>query len=132
MTEFGIRHEADAEGEWSDFIVGSVRLLNKQLAPEGLLFYFSEVDVAQKVIGGHKVWDMYGWAVSAEEAPEFEPLWLADADRDADENGVTPLDRFCNVIVTWGERSGEPFAHVVHYDGWDDPGTVLGTTEPSA
>lgn len=132
MTEFGIRHEADATGEWSDFVIDSVRLLNEQLAPEGLSFYFDEVNVAQKIIDDHKVWDMYGWAVSGDEAAEFERLWLADADESSAADGTTPMDKFCDVSVSWGERDGRPYARIVHYNPRDDSEIVLGTTEPSA
>lgn len=128
MTEFGIRYKADLTGEWSDYVVDSVRLLNEQLEPEGRRFYFDQADVAQKSIGGFNVWDMYGWAVLPEEVDEFEPLWLASADRGPGEGGSTPMDGFCDVTVTWEERDGKPFARIVHYDGWDDPGTVLGDT----
>lgn len=75
MTEFGIRYEADLHnGVWTDYVVDSVRLLNRQLAPEGRRFYFGEIDVAQKIIGGYKVWDMFGSAVPVSERKDFEPL----------------------------------------------------------
>ena len=128
MKEFGIRHDADAVGPWSDFVIDSVRLLNKQLEPERLRFYFDEVDVAQKIIDGYKVWDMYGWVVGDDETSEFEMMWLADEDRHADADGATPMDKFRNVTVTWEDHDGKPFAHIVHYDGWDDPGTVFGVS----
>ncbi len=128
MTEFGIRYEADASGPWSDFVIDSVRLLNKQLEPVELRFYFGEVDVAQKIIGGYKVWDMYGWAVSEDEVSEFEPMWFAGEDGNADADGNTPMDKFCDVTVTWEDRGGKPYARIMHFDGWDDPGTVIGSS----
>lgn len=83
MRVFGIRREADTTGPWSDYVVDSVSLLNEHLNPRGKYFYFVEVDVAQQVIGGHKVWDMYGWVIDGSERGEFGPLWLAEADRHA-------------------------------------------------
>ena len=83
MTTFGIRHTADTTGRWSDYVVDSVNLLNEHLNPSGKFFYFDEVDVAQQVIGGHKVWDMYGWVIDSSSRGEFEPMWLSDVDRHA-------------------------------------------------
>ncbi len=126
MAGFGIGHEADAACPWSDFVIDSVRLLNKQLEPEKLRFFFDEVNVTQKIIDGHKVWNMYGWAVSESESSEFEEMWLADADGNAGVDGATLTDIFSDAPVSWEGRNGNPFAHIVHYDGWDDPGTVFG------
>lgn len=94
--------------------------------PKGRRFYFDQIGVAQKSIGGFKVWDMCGWAVLPEEADEFEPLGLAGADREPAEDGSTPMDGFCDVTVTWEERDGKPFAHIVHYG----LGLASGLTHP--
>lgn len=112
MRVSGIRFERDATGPWSDYAVDSVNLLNKRFNPQGKYFYFDEVDVAQQVIGGHKVNDMYGWVIDKAERTEFEQLWLAEVDRHAAPGGSTLLDKFCDVIVTWEDRGGEPYALV--------------------
>lgn len=52
--------ESGVRGRWADYIVDSVNLLNERLNPGGRFFCFVEIDVAQQVIVGHKVWDMYG------------------------------------------------------------------------
>lgn len=108
MTTFGIRHEADTTGEWSQYVIDSVNLLNEHLNPSGKYFYFDEIDVAQQDIGGYKVWDMYGWVVDGEQRADFEPLWLADVDRHAAPDGSCPLDRFCDFTVKWEDRDGAP------------------------
>ena len=53
-------------------------LLNKRFNPQGRYFYFDEGDVAQQIIDGHKVFDMYGWVVDEADVAEFEQLWLAN------------------------------------------------------
>ena len=79
-TVFGIRHTADLEAEDSDWLVDSVGLVNAEAAKTGEAFLFDTVDVAQRVLNGHKCWNMYGWVVPLEKLPEVEPLWLADDD----------------------------------------------------
>ncbi len=79
-TVFGIRHTADLEGEWSDWLVDSVGLINAEAAKTGEAFLFDTVDVRQRVLNGHKCWDMFGWVVPLEKLPEVEPLWLANKD----------------------------------------------------
>lgn len=84
-TVFGIRHTADLEGEWADWLIDSVGLINAEAAKTGEAFLFDTIDVAQRVLNGHKCWDMYGWVVPLEKLPEVEPLWLADDDESIDE-----------------------------------------------
>ena len=79
-TVFGIRHTADLDGEWADWLVDSVGLINAEAAKTGEAFLFDTVDVAQRILSGHKCWDMFGWVVPIEKLPEVEPLWLADDD----------------------------------------------------
>lgn len=125
MTTFGIRYTADTTSRWSGYIVDSVNLLNEHLNPSGMFFYFDEVDVAQQVIGGYKVWDMYGWLVDAGQRDEFEPLWLASVDHHAAPDGSTLLDRFCDVTVTWEDRGGVPYAKITHFDSFDEEPEVI-------
>ena len=42
------------------------------------------MDVAQRILNGHKCWDMYGWVVPIGKLPEVEPLWLAGDDEPID------------------------------------------------
>lgn len=44
-THFGIRYANDPTDEFSEYIVDSVDLLNLQLAPHGVGFFFDAVDV---------------------------------------------------------------------------------------
>lgn len=79
-TVFGIRHTADIEADDADWLIDSVSLANAEAAKTGEVFLFDTIDVAQRVLNGHKCWDMYGWVVPLEKLPEIEPLWLADDD----------------------------------------------------
>ena len=101
-TVFGIRHAADLTGDYSDYVIDSVNLLNKQLAPEGKSFLFDTIDVRQQIIGGFKVWDMYGWVVDKNHLSKVEPFWFADED--------DMLDGETYVCATWIERNGQPVA----------------------
>ena len=104
-TVFGIRHTADLTGEFSDFVIDSVNLLNEQLADESRCFLFDTVDVRQQVIGGSKVWDMYGWVVDKADLDKVEPAWLADEDERIDE--FAPEAYEC---ATWVDEGGKPVA----------------------
>lgn len=55
---------------------------------------------------------MYGWVVNEADVAEFEPLWLANADRKGSPDGSSPMDRFRHVTVTWEDHGGEPHALV--------------------
>lgn len=112
MRVFGIRNGAQDNLIFSDYVVDSVSLLNKRFNPQGRYFYFDEGDVAQQIIGGHKVFDMYGWVVDEADVAEFEALWLANADRKGSPDGLSPMDRFRHVTVTWEDHGGEPYALV--------------------
>ena len=79
-TVFGIRHTADLEGEWADWLIDSVGPINAEAAKTGEVFLFDTIDVAQRALNGHKCWDMYGWVVPLEMLPEVEALWLAGDD----------------------------------------------------
>ena len=83
-TVFGIRHTADLEGEWADWVSDSVSLANFEAAKTGEAFLFDTVDVTQRLINGYKCWDMYGWVVPLGKLQEVEPLWLADDDESID------------------------------------------------
>ena len=103
MIVFGIRHDADARGEWSRYVIDSVNILNEQLASEGKSFYYGEIDVRQQVIDGKYLCDMYGWVVDKADAAAFEPVWLAD--RDAD------LEQYPFAFVSWhADEDGKPRA----------------------
>lgn len=125
MRVFGIRREADKVGEWSDYVGDSVNLLNEHLSPRGKYFYFDEIDVAQQIIGGYKVWDMYGWVIDESERGEFESLWLAEADRHAAPDGSTPLDKFRDVTVIWEDSDGVPHARITFFDSFDEEPEVI-------
>ncbi len=125
MTVFGIRHESDETGPWAEYIVGSVNLLNERLNPRGKYFYFDEIDVATLDIGGYKVWDMYGWVIDEAQRSQFEPMWLAYMDRNAAQDGSTPLDEFCDVTVKWEDRAGVPHARITHFDSFDEEPEVI-------
>ena len=88
--------------EFSEYIVDSVDLLNSQLAPHNMGFFFDSVDFRQQVIGGKHCWDMYGWVVPNELIEEFEPIWLAG------ENDM--LEGYDYVCASWGDRNGFPHA----------------------
>ena len=45
VAHFGIRYANDLTDEFSEYIVDSVDLLNLQLAPHGVGFFFDAVDV---------------------------------------------------------------------------------------
>ena len=74
VAHFGIRYANDLTDKFSEFIVDSVDLLNAQLAPHGMSFFFDTVDVDQRVIGGKHCEDMLGWVVPNDLVSEFEPI----------------------------------------------------------
>ncbi len=84
-TVFGIRHTADLEAGDSDWLIDSVGLVNEEAAKTGEAFLFDTVDVAQRILNGHKCWDMFGWIVPIDRLPEVEPLWAAGADEAIDQ-----------------------------------------------
>ena len=45
MTHFGIRYANDLTDEFSEYVVDSVDLLNAQLAPHDMSFFFDAVGV---------------------------------------------------------------------------------------
>lgn len=45
MVHFGIRYANDLTDEFSEYVVDSVDLLNAQLAPHDMSFFFDTVDV---------------------------------------------------------------------------------------
>lgn len=45
VAHFGIRYANDLTDEFSEYVVDSVDLLNAQLAPHGVGFFFDAVDV---------------------------------------------------------------------------------------
>lgn len=45
MAHFGIRYANDLTSEYSEYVTDSVDLLNLQLAPHGVGFFFDAVDV---------------------------------------------------------------------------------------
>lgn len=94
MRVFGIRNEAQENPIFGDYVVDSVCLLNKRFNPQGRYFYFDEGNVTQQFIGGHRVFDMYGWVVDEADVAELEPLWLSNADRKGSSDGSSPMDRF--------------------------------------
>ena len=102
MMQFGIRNEADLHGEWGGFVADSVSTANSFLAESGKRFYFDTVDVAQQIIGGLKLCDMFGWVVRSDEASAFEALWREGADHE--------LDEYEYVCLTWTEVGGRPVA----------------------
>ena len=123
MTMFGIRRKEELDNPFSgDYVADSVGLLNERFNPQGKYFYFDEGDVVQQIIGGHKVYDMYGWVVDEADVAEFEPLWLAEADRKGSPDGLSPMDRFRYVTVTWEDHGGQPYAlveHTIDYETFD-------------
>ena len=105
MAYFGIRYANDLTDEFSECIVDSVDLLNAQLAPHDMSFFFDTADVDQHVIGGKHCWDMFGWAVPNGSVPEFGPIWLAGEDE--------KLDEKCDyVCASWEDRGGKPYAAI--------------------
>lgn len=102
-TVFGIRHTADLEAGDSDWLIDSIGLINAEAAKTGEAFLFDTVDVAQRVLNGHKCWDMYGWVVPLEKLPEVEPLWLADDDE--------PIDDYYT-FVCFSEGTGIPVVEI--------------------
>lgn len=71
MEHFGIRYTDDMTGEYSEYVIDSVDLLNSQLAPHGMSFFFDTIDVRQQIIGGKHCWDMFGWGRSKRFGPRF-------------------------------------------------------------
>ena len=45
VAHFGIRYANDLTDEFSEYVVDSVDLLNAQLAPHGMSFFFDTIDV---------------------------------------------------------------------------------------
>lgn len=68
---YGIRYTSDLTGEYSEYVIDSVDLLNLQLAPHGMSFFFDTIDVHQQIIGGKHCWDMFGWAIPNDEVSKF-------------------------------------------------------------
>ena len=100
---YGIRYTSDLTGEYSEYVIDSVDLLNLQLAPHGMSFFFDTIDVHQQIIGGKHCWDMFGWAIPNDEGSEFEPIWLAGEDEKLEGyNGY--------VCASWEDRDGRPYA----------------------
>lgn len=104
MVHFGIRYANDLTDEFSEFIVDSVDLLNAQLAPHGMSFFFDTVDVDQCVIGGKHCEDMLGWVALNDEVAAFEPIWLAGEDE--------KLGDYDYVCASWEDRDGRPYAAI--------------------
>lgn len=42
---YGIRYTSDLTGEYSEYVIDSVDLLNLQLASHGMSFFFDTIDV---------------------------------------------------------------------------------------
>ena len=97
---FGIRYESDLTHRYSEYIVDSVDLLNAQLAPHEMGFYFDSVDRRHRMIGGKHCWDMYGWVVPNGAVNDFEPIWLAGDDE--------KLENYDYVCASWDDRNGLP------------------------
>lgn len=97
-----------------------MNLLNEHLNPRGEHFYFGEIDSCASDIGGHKVYDMYGWVID-----ESEPLWLAEVDRRTAPDGSTPLDKFRDVTVIWESRDGAPHARITYFDSFSKEPNVI-------
>ncbi len=103
VAHFGIRYVNDLTGEYSEYVTDSVDLLNLQLVPHGMSFFFDTIDVRQRVIGGKHCWDMFGWIVPNGLAPDFEPTWLAGEDG--------KLESYNSyVCASWEDRGGKPYA----------------------
>ena len=105
---FGIRYENDLTDEFSEYIVDSVDLLNMQLAPHGMSFFFDTIDIDQQVIGGTHCEDMFGWVVPNGLVPEFEPIWLASEDE--------KLESYNSYVCAKWEAPGEKPHAIVHGD----------------
>lgn len=101
---FGIRYTQDLTGEYSDYVVDSVDLLNLQLAPHGMSFFFDTIDFCQQIIGGKHCWDMFGWVVPNELVHKFEPVWI--------ENDNVELEKYDYVCASWENRDGQPYAAI--------------------
>ena len=101
----GIRYENDLHGEWSVYVIDSVDLINAQLAPQRMGFFFDSCDFRQQIINGKYCWDMYGWVVPNERIAEFEPIWLASEDEKLDE-------KYDYVCANWEDRDGRPYAAI--------------------
>lgn len=104
MAHFGIRYANDLTDEFSEYIVDSVDLLNAQLAPHGMSFFFDTVDVDQRIIGGKHCEDMFGWVVPNDLVSEFELIWLVGEDE--------KLESYDYVCASWEDREGKPYAVV--------------------
>ncbi len=102
MTHFGIRYANDLTDKFSEYIVDSVDLLNAQLAPLGMSFFFDTVDVDQRIIGRKHCEDMFGWVVPNGSVPDFEPIWLAGEDE--------KLGGYDYVCASWEDLDGSPHA----------------------
>lgn len=100
---FGIRYTSDLTSEYSEYVIDSVDLLNAQLAPHGMRFFFDSCDFRQRIIGGKHCWDMYGWTIPDDSVPEFEPAWLAGEDEKLESYNAY-------VCVSWENRDGKPHA----------------------
>ena len=107
----GIRFESDAhadeDGVDGEFFSNSLELLVEHFNGTGERFFFDTVDVDQRVIGGEKCQDLYGWIVKSSAVGVFEPRWKSgegpDELSDLDGSGVE------YVGITWTEGpDGKP------------------------
>ncbi|NMF55406.1 hypothetical protein HF320_03545 [Collinsella sp. KGMB02528] len=104
-AHFGIRYANDLTGEYSKYVVDSIDLLNAQLAPHDMSFFFDTIDVHQQIIGGKHCCDMFGWVVPNGLVPDFEPTWLAGEDEKLESYN-------CYVCASWEDRDGMAYAAV--------------------
>ena len=105
VAHFGIRCANNLTDEFGGYVVDSVDLLNAQLAPHDMSFFFDTIDVHQQIIGGKHCWDMFGWADLNDSVSEFEPIWLASEDEKLDE-------KYDYVCAKWEERDGKLYAAI--------------------
>ena len=105
VAHFGIGYANDLTDEFGEYVADSVDLLNAQLAPHDMSFFFDTIDVHQQIIGGKHCWDMLGWAVPNGLVPDFEPIWLASEDE--------KLESYNSyVCAKWEDRGGRPYTAV--------------------
>lgn len=105
MTHFGIRYANDLTDEFSEYVVDSVDLLNAQLAPLDMSFFFDTVDVDQRVIGGKHCEDMFGWVVPNDLVSEFKSIWLAGEDEK-----LESYDSY--LCANWENRDGRQYTAI--------------------
>lgn len=98
MMISGVRQEVDPDLMFAPYLADSMELANAEAEKMGKRFFFDEMDVAMRAIGGKNCMDMFGWLVDESDVEDFELAWMDGHD--------DRLDRFDHGIVEFKEGAG--------------------------